>query len=197
MNPTERDESAEVSISDLIAQYQNGCAEAGQRLWDLFGILVRRAVRRRLPQELRPVFDSEDFTQQVFASFFDGIGQIPGMDNPAQLIAYLQAMAHNKVVEECRRRMTGVRRNEMGTCSLDTSAFTRSPVADKDAATPSEFAIGQELLDRCRAELPEEYRRIVEMRADGLTYKEVGLALGLHENSVRRIMSNLYHRMTE
>lgn len=193
----EPDNPAEISVRDLIAQYQNGSTEAGQRLWDLYGILVRQAVRRRLPQELRPVFDSEDFTQQVFASFFDGIGQIPGMERPAQLVAYLQAMAHNKVIEECRRRITGVRRNETGTCSLDASTFTRSPVADKDAATPSEFAMGKEFLERCQAELPEEYRRIVELRADGLTYKEVGLALGLHENSVRRIMSNLYDRMAE
>lgn len=188
---------AEVGVRDLIEQYRNGSTEAGDRLWKLYGVLVRRAVRRRLPHELRPVFDSEDFTQQVWASFFEGLERIPGMERPEQLIGYLQAMAHNKVVEECRRRLDGVRRNEKRTRSLDSSTFGRFPLPNKNSPTPSEVAIERELLTRCLSDLPEEHRRIVELRADGLTYREVGESVGMHENSVRRIMSNLYRRMME
>jgi RNA polymerase sigma-70 factor (ECF subfamily) len=186
-------DSAETSIRELIERFQAGSAEAGERLWELYGILVRQAVRRRMPHHLRPVCDSEDFTQQVFASFFEGIRQFADLEQPSQLMAYLQTMIHNKVVEECRRRNMYRRQHEPTTQSLEESVFERFPLADREAATPSEIAISKELVEK----LSPEYRRLVELKANGLTYKEVGEALGMHESSVRRILSNIYQRMME
>ena len=188
---------SEVSIPELIEEYQKGTVAAGERLWSLYGALVRNTVRRRLPRQLRTVFDSEDFTQQVWASFFQGLTQMPVFEHPAQLVAYLQAMAHNKVVEECRRRLEGVRHNQTNTRSLFSTSLGRLSPRHKVDPTPSEVAIEKELLTRVISELPQEHRRIVELRSNGLTYREIGTEVGMHENSVRRIMSNLYRRMTE
>lgn len=190
-------EQPPLEVRELFEQYRRGSDEAGRQLWTLYGALVRQAVRRRLPQRLRQVFDSEDFTQQVWASFFESLGDTPDFEKPSQLVAYLQAMAHNKIAEECRRRLGGVRRNEKHTRSLTSSVTAWVSRDGKNTPTPSEVAIERELLQQMLTELPEEHRRIVELRSSGLTYKEIGQQIGMHENSVRRIVSALYRRVVK
>ena len=186
----------ELAVQDLLEQSRSGSTEASQRLWELYSIVVRRAVRRRLPRQLRTIFDSEDFTQQVWASFFQGQCRMPEIDTPAQLVAYLQQMAHNKVVDECRRRLGGVLRNESRRQILSSSMFANLQ-PKKEHATPSEVAMNRELLEQIHTKLPDVHRRIVEMRSNGLTYLEIASATGMHEGSVRRIMSNLYRHLVD
>ena len=79
----------EQDFRDLMRQVQAGSEEAARRLCDVYGSHILRVVRRRLPDHLRSKFDSIDFVQDVWASFFADPPQELGFDNPNALVAYL------------------------------------------------------------------------------------------------------------
>src|SRR5205823_2456564 len=67
---------------------------------------VRSAVRKRLAAGLRTRFDSHDFAQDVWLSFFRAAIDRQELFEEADLIAYLCQMARFKVVEEYRHQTT-------------------------------------------------------------------------------------------
>jgi RNA polymerase sigma factor (sigma-70 family) len=178
---------------DLVAAASSGSDSAARELIDLYGDAVSRAVRRRLGTSLRTVFDSEDFTQAVWASFFTDRARLAEFRHPDDMVAFLASVARNKVVDASRRQRAQKR-------AADRNRSTDAPPAPPEAisarqATPSEIAVSREMLERIAAEFPPHYRQILEMRASGLTYAEVGEQLGMHEGSVRRIVHKIYRRV--
>ena len=55
---------------DAIDQICSGSEEAAWNFIETYGPHIQRVVRRRLHQSLRSKFDSVDFVQMVWASFF-------------------------------------------------------------------------------------------------------------------------------
>ena len=54
----------------LMQRLREGSDEAAWQLVEQYGEPIRRAVRRALSARLRPQFDSLDFVQLVWSSFF-------------------------------------------------------------------------------------------------------------------------------
>src|SRR3954464_13401561 len=88
----------------LMRAAEDGSEEAARELYETYVRYVLRCVRHRMWHRLRSKFDSQDFVQQVWASFFDDRGSLPEIQTPEDLIAYLRAMAENKVASEGRQR---------------------------------------------------------------------------------------------
>ena len=84
---------------------REGSQDAGWKLVETYGPHILRVVRRSLSQDLRTKFDSIDFVQAVWASIFAEPTRLATFEQPEQLIAYLAAVARNKVVDEFRRRV--------------------------------------------------------------------------------------------
>ena len=60
-------------IRELLARIKNGDEEAARELLSRYESKVRLVVRRQLPRLLRSRFDSIDFLQSVWGSFFHRI----------------------------------------------------------------------------------------------------------------------------
>src|SRR5262245_26982587 len=90
-------------FADLLRRVKAGSSDAAWELIDRYGSHVQRVVRRLLNRRLRPQFDSVDFVQAVWASFFNDPAQIHSFKSPDSIIGYLARMARNKVIEENRR----------------------------------------------------------------------------------------------
>ena len=56
-------------ICQLMRSVREGSEDAARMLFDRYAPHIRRVVRRKLHQKLRPQFDSVDFVQDVWASF--------------------------------------------------------------------------------------------------------------------------------
>src|SRR5438067_4750453 len=65
---------------------------------------ILRVVRRRLLKKLRMRYDSLDFVQDVWASFFAEPPQDLHFEEPQALIAYLERMAQYKVGQRQRQQ---------------------------------------------------------------------------------------------
>jgi RNA polymerase sigma factor (sigma-70 family) len=180
------------SIPDLLARIRAGDEGAARELLSRYESKVRLVVRRQLPKLLRSRFDSLDFLQSVWGSFFRRVKTGPtDLQEEQNLIAFLAWAARNKVIDECRRAVSqkqDVHREKRLGLEGDLEP-PRSP-----ADTPSQLAQAQETYDRLRDLLPNDRRVILELKAAGHSCKEIGDRLSLSERTVERALQDLRNR---
>ena len=124
---------------------------------------------------------AEDATSLIFTK---ALAALPRYRPNGSFRSWLFAIAHNTVADDTRRR-----RPVVSLTALDVPV--RSP-------GPEELAIaGLEWGALCRllAELPEEQRRVMELRLSGLTSPEVGRVLGRSPTAVRSLQFRAVARL--
>ena len=190
MNEATGDGGAEKTFAELFDRLRAGDDQAAWDLVETYGPHVMRAIRRTLSQELRGKFDSDDFAQAVWASFFSALDQLGGMKQPQQLVGLLTTMARNKVVDEIRRRVQtqkyAIRREQPMVQSPDgeTGFLSRDP-------RPSQMAIARERWIQMLHDQPEHYRQVMRLRLMGRTQRSIAVRLGLSEKTVHRVLEAL------
>src|SRR6516225_187013 len=107
MTAEEMDQERPGNIRDLLERIRSGDEDAARELLSRYEFKVRLVVRRQLPRLLRSRFDSIDFLQSVWGSFFHRIRMGPNDLNEEQnLVTFLAWAARNKVIDEYRRAAT-------------------------------------------------------------------------------------------
>lgn len=200
----------EEEFQDLMRRVAEGSEDAVRELLDRYGHFVFQAVRRRLNSRMRTRYDSEDFVQSVWASFFRGPDQLALLANPERLAKYLCVMAHRKVIDESRRcfkygnqnldRERRLRTTEPPNSNLLNQAV---PEASKDEGaypisndpSPSQIAVAREQWSRMIAGQPELWQRVAEMATSGASQVEIADTLNINARSVRRILKKLAERL--
>ena len=61
--------------------------------------------------------------------------------------------------------------------------------------TASQVAQAREVFDRLQELLPEDRRAIIELKAEGLSSREIGDQLGVSERTVQRVLEDLRRRV--
>ncbi len=177
-------------FKDLMQRVRDGSEDAARELLDRYGEHILRVVRRKLHRELRSKFDSVDFVQAVWASFFADIPLRGSFDRPQALIAFLVTLAQNKVIEVVRQRMKTQKYNINRERPLEAAAPDAAAVASRDP-TPSQVAIANDEWRRLLADLPARYQRMLELLREGHTQKDIARELGVNEKTVRRVLEKL------
>ncbi len=189
----ERDGARGSELRAFLDRIRAGDEEAARALLARYEAQVRLVVRRQLPRLLRSRFDSMDFLQSVWASFFVRLRAGPEQfEDPRYLVTFLAQVARNKVVDQYRRaasRKHDMRREEP--LSVGGSPPIEL-VANQDTA--SELAEANEAFDRLRDLLPADRREILGLKVEGLSSREIGERLGLSERTVRRALEDLRRR---
>ncbi len=185
-------------FSELMARARGGESAAVEELLSNYEDDLRMIVRVHLPRALRTKYDSMDFVQAVWTSFFTGADRPAAtFDNERHFRSYLAAMARNKVLAEYRRRTkTGkydLRREAPLYVKKGAREEPRSVVAPDPS--PSQQVQAEDRLNQMvRGGSPLE-SHIIAMRRQGLTFQEIASRLEVHERSVRRIVDNLRDRL--
>lgn len=178
-------------FAELMERVHDGSQDAAWQLLEKYGPHVKRYVRRSLNQEMRSKFDSLDFAQVVWASFFREPDRFRRLDSPTALLAYLASLARNKVVGETRRRMKSVKNHvhrEVGFGDLHEDLEIRCPNPDP---SPSAVAIARERWCQLVDNQPESVRRILELRFMGATFPEIAEQLNINERTARKAIERL------
>jgi RNA polymerase sigma-70 factor (ECF subfamily) len=175
----------------LMQRLRAGEEDAARELLARYGEHILRVVRRKLHKQLRSKFDSIDFVQAVWASFFADAPEKYTFDHPRALMAFLATLAQNKVVEAVRQRMQRMkynvnreRRLEVVEAGIGKTLIGRDP-------SPSQVAVAQDEWARMIDELPTRYQRLLVLLRDGHTQKENAAELGVNEKTVRRLLEKL------
>ncbi len=94
----------ENDLPEFLRRIQSGDESAARELLQRYEPEVRLVVRRQLPRLLRSRFDSLDFLQSVWGSFFRRMRDAPtDFEDSRHLVAFLARAAKNKVIDEYRR----------------------------------------------------------------------------------------------
>jgi RNA polymerase sigma-70 factor (ECF subfamily) len=179
-------------LRQVLARIREGDEDAARELLRRYEAKVRLVVRRQLPRLLRSRFDSQDFVQSVWGSFFRRMRTHPtDLEDTTSLVAVLVQAAKHKVIDEFRRASApkrDMRREE----SIWDGARPRDLVDHADA--PIELAQASEALGRLRELLPEDRRTVLDLKAAGLSTHEIAGRVGLSERTVRRVIEDLRRR---
>jgi RNA polymerase sigma factor (sigma-70 family) len=177
-------------FADLMERARSGDPAAVRDFLDRFEE-VRAMVRARLPRKLRPRFDSGDFVQAVWKSFFaDSDAPRPAFENEAHLRGFLGAVVRNKVQEQHRRLTRTAKHNLAREEPLYIARGDREvarEVASPDPS-PSERVQADDRLEQLTAGFGPREIEVLSLRRQGLTYAELAERTGIHERSVRRII---------
>jgi RNA polymerase sigma-70 factor (ECF subfamily) len=178
-------------FNDLMQRLRQGDEGAARELLDSYGDHILRVVRRRLNKKMRSKFDSVDFVQAVWASFFAKVHGNAAFDQPEKLLAYLVNMAQNKVIDAVRQRLKTQKHNLNREHALDGSVAPQAAgVAARDP-TPSQVAVANDEWCRLLADLPACYQSMLVLLREGHTQKDVARELGVNEKTVRRWLEKL------
>jgi RNA polymerase sigma factor (sigma-70 family) len=184
----------ENDLADFLQRIQTGDEEAARELLQKYEPEVRLVVRRQLPRLLRSRFDSLDFLQSVWGSFFRRMRDAPTeFEDSRHLVAFLARAAKNKVIDEYRRAAS--RKHDMHREEPLWGEGGRAREVPDSHDSPSEVAEAHEALGRMRELVPEEKRSILELKAEGYSSKDIGERLGISERTVQRVLEELRRRM--
>ncbi len=175
---------------DLMGRVQEGSEDAAWELVHRYGDAIRRAVRRTLSPRMRSKFDSLDFVQLVWCSFFRARDQAIRFSRPEELVSFLVTMARNKVGLEVRRRLLTDKFSVDREQSLVALPAKAEESTDGDL-DPIKVAIAREQWDRLIAEQPDQYRQILSLRLQGLTCRDIAESLNIAACTVRRFLNKL------
>jgi RNA polymerase sigma factor (sigma-70 family) len=174
-------------IVELIDLCRRGDPVALAELVRRYKPVVRRAVRSRLPSAMRGRFDSIDFAQDVWASFFRVNLDRADLDDETALVAYLAQMARIKVTEEFRYQTTlkvGLRREHPLRGAED--------LVD-DGPSPSAEVIARDRWEWLTAGLNEQEKRMLVMVYEGHTQAAIAAEFGLTVRTVRRLVERVHN----
>ncbi|MGZ8330167.1 MAG: sigma-70 family RNA polymerase sigma factor [Rhodoplanes sp.] len=155
---------AEESLDALLARTASGDQTAFRALYDrtsgrLFAICLRIARNRTL---------AEDFLQEAYARVWERSPQFDPQRGSA--LAWMIALTRNHAIDVIRTRGREV-------LSVDGTEFE---VPDQPALAPAEARLDYPAIARALAELDEGPRRaIMHAYLDGMSYQEIGAALGI------------------
>ncbi|MBI2481236.1 MAG: sigma-70 family RNA polymerase sigma factor [Planctomycetia bacterium] len=169
------------------------CAGSDKAAWELidtYGPHIQRVVRRKLNQRMRSKFDSLDFVQMVWASFFTEREKLARFTEPTDLIKYLATMAQRKLIQESRRRLQGQKHNVGRERALIADSEDESAY-DRKSNTPSQIVMAKDRLEVMMRDRSDRDRQIVELRMQGLTFVEIGKQLNIHERTAREVIEKL------
>ncbi len=169
----------------LLHEARTGCDPAAREIVDRFTPFMQRVIRRRLNPRLRSVFDSADFSQSVWASFFAMAPQKHDFQAPEELVRFLEEVARNKVVEQIRRRL-GTRNHRVRReipLENEDELKARSPTASQEAIARERW---QQVLQK-----QPDHQEIMDCLRGGLSRQAIAQRLGISERTVRRAIRRL------
>lgn len=184
------DETDDFSV--LMERVRQGRPEAIAEMVRRYGGHVRAVVRQRLHHRLRSQFDSLDFQQDVWASFFCGDPERHRFNSPEALIRFLCEMAHHKVVEVFRQRLQSIKYNRNREESLDQMRDHEMELeAGGRYPSPSQVAIAKEKWQRLLARQPPHQRRMLELLVLGYTHAEIAAQMQISPKMIQRFIQSL------
>jgi RNA polymerase sigma-70 factor (ECF subfamily) len=190
--------SQEQEITDLMERAKAGDEAATREFLARFEHEVRNIVRGRLPRQLRTQFDSMDFVQAVWQSFFSRLRDQPrDFENVRHLRSFLAGVARNKIYAEHRRLTRTVKRElareERLYLTRGEREFERPLISPEP--TPSQTLQASDRLAQLITGCNPSEVQVITLRHQGLTFDEIAKRTRISERSVRRIIDEARSRM--
>lgn len=150
---------------------------------------VKKVIRRRMHASMKPRFDSVDFMQMAWASFFRFANDLDKFTDSVHLENYVTSVARNKVGEAFRKNHIYQKHNVRRELTMDDVNVDDLEVdlTDSPSAITQMKEFWLRLNDICNSRETE----IINRRIAGCTNQEIADELGLHERTIRKILARI------
>lgn len=170
----------------LMTRMRRKSEGAARELLEEYGPHLLRVVRRRLNKRLRTKFDSTDFIQSVWASFFALPADKMNFDQPEALAAFLGELARNKIVDVVRKRLEALKSGGCREASLDANA-----VCVVQEPSPLAIAIAREEWQRLLHSQSERDRVILTSIGIGNSVQQTASDVGVSRKTIQRVLGRV------
>lgn len=181
---------------DLMRRVRERDERAAEELYQKYGCHILKVVRRRLHQPLRTRFDSTDFLQSVWTTFFADAARAGTFESPKELIGFLVKVAVRKVAGAYRRGLQTAKDQLHRERSLDDrprdgdDGSLQNFVAGSDP-TPSQEAVAHERWQRLLDGQPAVVRHVLILRREGYTNEEIARMMHVTPKTIQRLLRRL------
>jgi RNA polymerase sigma factor (sigma-70 family) len=183
-------------LTSLLQRALGGDHAAAEEIVRTYGRGMLRAVRNKLTEQLRPGFDSNDFTQAAWLALLEKRIEGKAQFVDAKALGAFLALVSERKVQETARRENSQKRGGKRRQRLDSEMAQTGAMANEDP-TPSQQAVATEAWQRLVENLSERDRRILELRYQGHTKVEIGELLGIAESTVRYVLEKVFEKARE
>lgn len=188
-SPADRNVVGNTRFRELLNRVAAGDATAMPIIIEEYGSHIMRVVRRQISSRVRSQYDSEDFVQAVWASFFGHLSVVQRISTDDDFGAFLRRMASNKVIDAGRRAMNPAAPQVSEDGDLDHLS-TQQGMSGSDA-TASQVAVAREEWEKLVANETDRAKQVLRLRESGATQGEIARLIGLSERHVRRILGRI------
>lgn len=186
----------------LVALAKQGDEAAMNQLCSVYGERVRRLIRLRLDQKLRPKLDSIDVVQDALILALEGLQDFT-YRNEGDFLRWLAKIAENKL-RDIWDKFHADKRDVYKEIPFKETDSTESgfvgaagPIGN---TTPSLIMRKAESLDRLEKALDKlkpEYKEVIVLkRIEGLSHAEIADRLGKNKGAVRMLLARAMAALT-
>jgi len=187
-------------LPDLLAAARSGSREALGELLEGYRRYLTRVARDQLDPRLMAKGDPSDLVQETFRDAQRAFGQFRG-SSEAELLAWLRQILVHRIGRFARRYRSTQKRSAVREVTLDPGDSSATAAYRADTPTPSAEAVANEqsgVLQDALARLPGEYREAILLRyRDGMSFEEIGRALGRSAEAARKLWGRAVERLRE
>jgi RNA polymerase sigma-70 factor (ECF subfamily) len=187
----------------LVALAKEGDESALNQLCSVYGERVRRIIRLRLDQKLRPKLDSVDVVQDALILALGGLKDFT-YRNEGDFLRWLSRIAENRfrdILDRFHANKRDIHKEmpfrKVGTSTEGGFAGAAEPIR---TTTPSVIMRKKEALDRLEQALDQlkpEYKEVVVLkRIEGLSHAEIAERLGKNAGAVRMLLARAMAALT-
>ena len=188
----------ESHAEDLVERFRKGDPEAFRVLCEAQTRLLRARIGRRLPTILRRRVSVSDVLQEALTVAFERRGDFEG-DGTDAFRNWLLGIADMKARRAIQHHAATARRAADREVSRDRRPDTGEFMSDR--ASPSQFAIGEEVREVAKealAALPSDYQEVLRLVTnDGLSVQDVARSMGRSEEAVYKLHARALYQFTE
>jgi RNA polymerase sigma-70 factor, ECF subfamily len=183
----------------LIREARAGSSEALGRLFDGCRRYLLQVAGADLDPRLQAKGGASDIVQETFLEAQRDFSAFTG-DSEQELLAWLRHHLQYRLGKFGRSFRQTAKRAVGREAPLDGGGSLFLPAnPPADQPSPSDLVVGEEndcLLERALERLPEEYRRVIQLRyRENLSFEQIGNALGRTPNSARKLWARAIERL--
>lgn len=175
----------------LMERVRASSGDAARELVDRYGDHILRIVRHKLHKKLRSKFDSDDFVQAVWTSFFALPVEEMRFEHPEALAAFLMQLARNKVIDAVRQRLQTGRYDVNRERPLDGSQAPEVGNLPGREPTASQVAMAREEWQRYLETQPAQHQQVLMSLHRGRSTQEIARELNVSLRTIYRVLRQM------
>ena len=176
-------------FQSMLAEARSGDVAAVGNLLNEYRDYLLLIANQHLDRKIQGKIGGSDIVQESMIAAQRGFARFEG-ETPDQLMAWLRQILLHDVFEAGRRFKQTAKRQVDREVAVPHGSTAAAPVIDPQN-TPKTDAVLKEETQRLRnamQELPEDYRRVLEMRNwEQLTFSQIGECMNRSEEAARKL----------